>query len=126
MCQLPERRRSTPAHGELPVRRRSSRVARRQVIAFFAADPSATSRLALDEECAAVERELRVTACRDAFEFHTRWAVDVDDIQRSLNELQPTTIDVSGHGARSPASEASVVVRGGMGIAAPVTPSGSA
>jgi hypothetical protein len=82
------------------------------VIIFFAADPSATSRLALGEECAAVERELRMTACRDAFEFHTRWAVDVDDIQRSLNELQPTIIHFSGHGASSPASEAGVVVRG--------------
>jgi hypothetical protein len=82
------------------------------VIVFFAADPSATSRFALDEECAAVERELRMTACRDAFEFRTRWAVDVDDIQRSLNELQPTIIHFSGHGAHNHPSEASVVVRG--------------
>jgi hypothetical protein len=110
MRQLPERRRSTSATRGLPVRR-SRRGARRQVIAFFAADPSATSRLALDEECAAVERELRMTAWRDAFEFRARWAVDIDDILRSLNELQPTIIHYSGHGA-SLASEPGVVVRG--------------
>jgi hypothetical protein len=54
-----------------------------------------------------------MTAYRDAFEFHARWAVDVDDIQRSLNELQPTIIHFSGHGAPcSHTGEASVVVRG--------------
>jgi hypothetical protein len=41
-----------------------------------------------------------------------RLAVDVDDIQRSLNELRPTIIHFSGHGVHSDASEASLVVRG--------------
>jgi CHAT domain-containing protein len=112
MRQLRRRRRPTSARREHRTGGRSHRVPHRQVIVFFAAD-SATSRLALDEECAAVERELRMTAHRDAFEFHSRWAVDVNDIQRSLNELQPTIIHFSGHGALcSPFGEASIVVRG--------------
>ena len=113
MRQLRRRRRPTSARRERRTGGQSPRAPRRQVIVFFAGDPSATSRLALDEECAAVERELRMTAYRDAFEFHSRWAVDVDDIQRSLNELQPTIIHFSGHGAPcSNAGEASIVVRG--------------
>ena len=113
MRELRTRRQSAPAHKERRAHGWSRRKRRRHVIVFFAADPSATSRLAVDEECAAVERELRMTAHRDAFEFHARWAVDVDDIQRSLNELRPTIIHFSGHGALcSQAGEASVVVRG--------------
>jgi hypothetical protein len=66
---------------------------------FLAADPSAAKRLALDEECAAIDRELRMTASRDHFDFHSRWAVSVDEMMRSLNELQPSIIHFSGHGS---------------------------
>lgn len=113
MRQLRKRQRRTSACTRGRTGDHNPREPRRQVIVFFAADSSATSRLALDEECAAVERELRMTAHRDTVEFHTRWAVDIDDIQRSLNELQPTIIHFSGHGAPSDdASGASIVVRG--------------
>lgn len=121
MRELHRRRRPAPARRERRVHGGSPRRPRRHVIVFFAADPSATSRLALDEECAAVERELRMTAHRDAFEFHARWAVGVDDIQRSLNELRPTIIHFSGHGAFGSASEASVIVRGVDGKPHPLT-----
>jgi len=70
----------------------------RHVILFLAANPSETTRLALDEECAAIERELRMTTGRDDFEFRSRWAVSVDELMRALNELQPTIIHFSGHG----------------------------
>lgn len=69
------------------------------VILFLAADPSTTSRLALDEECAAIERELRMTTHRDDFEFRSKWAVTIDEMMRHLNEFQPTVIHFSGHGA---------------------------
>jgi hypothetical protein len=71
----------------------------KHVILFLAANPSRSSRLALDEECAAIERELRMTAHRDDFEFCSKWAVTVDDMMRHLGELQPTIIHFSGHGA---------------------------
>jgi CHAT domain len=74
---------------------------RRHVILFLAANPSETTRLALDEECAAVERELRMTTGRDDFDFRSKWAVSVDEMMRHLNELQPTIIHFSGHGGGS-------------------------
>src|SRR5262245_22884709 len=75
---------------------------RRHLILFLAANPAETTRLALDEECAAIERELRMTTGRDDFDFRSRWAVSVDELMRSLNELQPTIIHFSGHGGGSP------------------------
>lgn len=71
----------------------------RSVILFLAANPSNTSPLALDQECAAIERELRMTAHRDDFELRSKWAVSVDELARHLMELQPTIIHFSGHGA---------------------------
>jgi hypothetical protein len=73
----------------------------RHVILFLAANPGETTRLALDEECAAVERELRMTTGRDDFDFRSKWAVSVDEMMRHLNELQPTIIHFSGHGGGS-------------------------
>jgi CHAT domain len=73
----------------------------RHVILFLAANPSETTRLALDEECAAIERELRMTMGHDDFDFRSKWAVSVDEVMRALNELQPTIIHFSGHGGGS-------------------------
>ncbi len=73
----------------------------RHVILFLAANPSGTTRLALDEECAAIERELRMTVGRDDFEFRSKWAVSIDEMMRHLNDLQPTVIHFSGHGGGS-------------------------
>jgi hypothetical protein len=72
---------------------------RRHVILFLAANPSGTARLALDEECAAIERELSMAPWRDHFDFRSRWAVSVDEMMRCLNQLQPTIIHLSGHGS---------------------------
>jgi hypothetical protein len=59
------------------------------------------ARLALDEECAAIERELRLSPGRDDFDFRSKWAVNVDEMMRHLNEWQPTIIHFSGHGSGS-------------------------
>jgi hypothetical protein len=71
----------------------------RQLILFLAANPSGTPRLALDKECAAIERELRMAPDRDHFDFRSKWAVSVDEMMIHLNELQPTIIHFSGHGS---------------------------
>jgi hypothetical protein len=71
----------------------------KSLILFLAANPLDTSRLALDEECAAVERELRMAPHRDDFEFRSTWAVTVDELARHLMEREPTIIHFSGHGA---------------------------
>jgi hypothetical protein len=41
-----------------------------------------------------------MTASRDHFDFQSRWAVSIDEMMRSLNELQPSIIHFSGHGSR--------------------------
>jgi CHAT domain len=84
----------------------------KHTILFLAANPLGTDRLALDEECAAIERELRMSAGRDDFDFRSKWAVSVDELMRHLNELGPTIVHFSGHGsdgtgAPSPADRAS-------------------
>lgn len=70
-------------------------------ILFLAANPAATPRLALDEECRAIQHELRLASDRGAFEFHANWAVDIHEMMRHLNEFQPTVIHFSGHGGHS-------------------------
>lgn len=70
----------------------------RKLIAFLAANPSGTSRLLLDDECAGIERELCMTAARDEFALHSKWAVTVDEMMRHLAALTPTVIHFSGHG----------------------------
>jgi hypothetical protein len=71
---------------------------RPHVVLFLAANPAGTTHLLLDEECAAIERELRMTAGRDDFDFRSKWAVTVDDTMRYFNDLRPTVIHFSGHG----------------------------
>jgi CHAT domain-containing protein len=70
-----------------------------QAILCLAANPSRSSRLALDQECAAIERELRMTSHRDAFDFRSKWAVTFDEMLHHLYKLQPAIIHFSGHGA---------------------------
>ena len=72
---------------------------RRHRVLFLAADPRDTTRLAHDEECAAIEHELRLTLGRDEFEFRSKWAVSVDEMMRHLNECLPTIVHFSGHGS---------------------------
>jgi hypothetical protein len=67
-------------------------------ILYVAANPQGTDRLALDEECAAIERELRMAPGRDDFVFRSKWAVSIDELMRHLNEFQPTILHVSAHG----------------------------
>ena len=70
----------------------------RHLILFLAAGPDGTNQLALDQECAAIESELRMTPHREDFELCSKWAVSVDEMARYLLELQPTIIHFSGHG----------------------------
>jgi hypothetical protein len=76
--------------------------ASQHVILFLAANPRGTTRLDLDDECAAIERELSMTPARHDFDFHSKWAVNVHEMMRHLNELQPAVIHFSGHGGADP------------------------
>jgi len=70
----------------------------KHLILFLAANPATVPRLALDEECRAIEDELVRTSGRDAFEFRSKWVVTIDEMMRHLNQLQPAVIHFSGHG----------------------------
>jgi CHAT domain-containing protein len=73
----------------------------KHVILFLAANPDGTNPLKLGEECAEIQRELKMTPHRDDFHFESRWAVSIDELMRHLTELDPTVIHFSGHGDRS-------------------------
>jgi hypothetical protein len=79
--------------------------ASRSVILFLAANPSGTTRLRLDEECAGIELELSMSAAREDFDLRSKWAVTVDDMMRHLAALQPVIIHFSGHGHDGPGSD---------------------
>src|SRR4051812_38261828 len=89
----------------------------RSVILFLAANPAGTDPLALDQECAAIERELKMTPGRDDFEFRSKWAVTVDELMRHLLDLQPTILHFSGHG-----NATGLLLVGDDGQPQPVTP----
>jgi hypothetical protein len=74
----------------------------KHVILFLAANPSGMNSLALDQECRAVQQELRLsTDGRFDFRLESRWAASIDDLGRHLLELDPTVIHFSGHGGGS-------------------------
>lgn len=72
-----------------------------QVILFLAANPRGSQPLRLAEECAEIQRELKMAPYRDDFRFESRWAVGIDELMRHLTELDPTVIHFSGHGGGS-------------------------
>jgi hypothetical protein len=93
----PRADKSTPrTKGETVIRSRSGQ--RGDRILFVAANPRGSDLLKLGEECANIQRELRMTLYRDQFRFESRWAVSVDDLMRHLTELDPSVVHFSGHG----------------------------
>jgi len=68
------------------------------VILFVAANPDGSLRLRLAEESAEIARELRQTLHRDDLQFEPRGAVSIDELLRSIDELAPTVLHISGHG----------------------------
>lgn len=71
---------------------------KKHVILFLAANPRTSNLLPLAEECAEIQRELKMAPHRDDFQFESRWAVSIDELMRHLNEMAPTVLHFSGHG----------------------------
>jgi tetratricopeptide (TPR) repeat protein len=69
------------------------------VILFLAANPRGVSSLQLAEECAEIQREIKMAPYRNDFRFESRWAVSIDELMRHLMELEPGVIHFSGHGS---------------------------
>lgn len=70
-------------------------------VLFLASNPSEVSQLQLGEEARDIQEKIRMSQHRDSVKFETRWAVRPSDIIQAINELNPTIIHFSGHGAES-------------------------
>jgi len=68
-------------------------------VLFLAANPTSTSRLAIDEEMRAIAQKVRTSEHRDALVFASAWAVRPDDLLQLLNQHRPQIVHFSGHGS---------------------------
>ena len=84
----------------------------KHIILFMAANPSGTSRRALDREAHAIRSELERSGYRDCFAFETRWAVEPHDLLRELRKLKPTVVHFSGRGAHDDESPRGLFFQG--------------
>src|SRR5215475_3311592 len=90
---------------------------KKHLILFLAANPRSTNPLRLAEECAEIQRELKMVPYRDDFQFESRWAVSIDELMRHLNELSPTVLHFSGHGG----CDSGLLLQDEQGYAQPVS-----
>ncbi|HEY0989089.1 MAG TPA: CHAT domain-containing protein [Kofleriaceae bacterium] len=88
-----------------------------RTILFVAANPRGSGELRLGEECAEIQRELKMAPYRDDFRFASRWAVSIDELMRHLTEINPAVIHFSGHGGGS----AGLILQGDEGRPQPVS-----
>jgi hypothetical protein len=70
-------------------------------ILFLAANPSATTRLALDEEIRAIDAKIQSAKHRDRLDLKSHWAVRLDDLSGILLRHSPQVVHFSGHGDKS-------------------------
>ena len=74
---------------------------RKMRVLFLAANSIDTDRIRLDEEARSIQENIRKSDYRDSIEFITRWAARPLDLIQSINEVSPTIVHFSGHGADS-------------------------
>jgi hypothetical protein len=68
-------------------------------ILFLGANPSDSTRLALDREFRAIRERLRATPHGARFQLEQEWAVRTKDLQAALLRHRPDIVHFSGHGA---------------------------
>lgn len=85
-------------------------------ILFLAANPSDTSKLALDEEIREITSKIRAADHRDSIELISAWAVRPDDLLQLLNQHKPQIIHFSGHGGDS----GEIILTDNNGVSKPV------
>jgi hypothetical protein len=66
---------------------------------LLGANPSDTTRLALDRESREVRQRLRASELRETFRIEQEWAVRPADLQECLLRHRPTIVHFSGHGS---------------------------
>ncbi|WP_437754340.1 CHAT domain-containing protein [Sorangium sp. So ce1389] len=92
-------------------------VPRPATILFLGANPSGTTRLALDREVREIGERLRGSHHRDAFQIQQEWAVRATDLQERLLRHRPAIVHFSGHGS----SIGELILEDSAGNAKPVT-----
>jgi hypothetical protein len=105
-----------------PVREREATAAEPIRVLLFAANPSSTARLAIDEEARQITERLRLSQDRDAFRLITCWAVRPMDLHQYLHQHNPHIVHFSGHGDRT----GDILLSAGDGTDRPVTTDGLA
>lgn len=68
-------------------------------ILFLAANPSETSRLALDEEMHSINQRLRSSGVGPHVELCAEWAMRADELPAALMRHRPRIVHFSGHGS---------------------------
>jgi hypothetical protein len=69
-------------------------------IAFLAANPATTDKLALDEEAHDIKERIRLAKYRDHVSFESHWAVRPHELLQILNDSDVDVLHFSGHGSR--------------------------
>jgi hypothetical protein len=111
-----------PQQTPLPSPQRSSREPDPVKILFLGTNPSGLTQRALDHEIREISERLRGAKLGDRFKLVQAWAVQVDDLQQSLLEHQPTIVHFSGHGNK----DGQIMVEDRHGKAFAVSPRGLA
>ena len=70
-----------------------------QKILTLASNPQNTLHLRLDQEVRAIDEGLKRSKNRDQFQLISKWAVQTDDLSRSLLDEEPCYVHFCGHGA---------------------------
>jgi len=87
---------ANPPPSENP--KESSPVSKCEIV-FFAANPTGSAPLKLDEEAREIESKIRAAEHRDTLKLITKWATRRDDLLQSLNEHPLARVmHFSGHG----------------------------
>jgi hypothetical protein len=68
---------------------------------FLAANPNDTTRLQIDQEVSAIDKELRKTEYRDRFDLRSHWATQYNDLQELFLRYNPSIVHFSGHGSEA-------------------------
>lgn len=71
---------------------------KQEVILFLGANPPATERLRQDKEYREIDEALNRAVRRNKFILKCLWAVQYQDVQRSMLDLKPSIVHFSGHG----------------------------
>ena len=72
-------------------------------VLFWAANPTDTPPLRLDEEIRTIDARLRATDASNRIVLQQQWALRIDDLSEGLLRYRPAVVHFSGHG--SPAGE---------------------